>query len=150
MIDVRDDVGRFQGYAKWYAAAAGSLFPLSALPIVEAAEVESGAVSRQEWSLLDLTGGLAELGVLLLNGLFVLLVATSARPAPRSGRRIVGIAMIAAVSAVLVVTTPTTDEPLTGWGKAAAAMLILTAVLAADHAFHLVRYRRRLREQSER
>lgn len=145
----------FHGYARWYAAAAGCLIPLSNLPILEDAGPASSDFGEPGSSLWDLArqdqqGGLAAVSAYLLIGLFVLLVATSIRPAPRSGRRVVVIAVIAALLAAMLVATPGTDGPLTGWGEVAAAILILTAVLAADHALHLIRHRRRERLESAR
>lgn len=137
--------------ARCYVALAGVVIVLSFLPILR----EPDEYGRDEWSLWEMAGqdqqgGVAGLGAYLMIALVVLLVVAAFRPAQVAGKLDGSIAAIAVLLAVLLVTRPDSDEPLTGAGQAGVAILILTAVLGIAHLTYVSVHRRRAREANQR
>jgi hypothetical protein len=120
------------GYARLYGPLAVVGVMVAFFPLVT---VDSGTL----WTLATRAhGGSAVLGLLLIGALVVLLTHATFRPARTRGVPI-GIAVLAGILAVMLITKPGAgaQEHLTPFGNAALAIASGTFALAISHVVRL-------------
>lgn len=121
------------GYARLYAPLAVVSVVISFQPILPP---EYGTL----WEMAGRSGGgPAIFGALLMGGMIAALGYASLRPATSAGVP-VGIAVLAGLIAVMLITKPGTGTPtpgLTSFGDAALAVACCTFALALSHAVRL-------------
>ncbi|NIK57107.1 hypothetical protein [Kribbella shirazensis] len=118
------------GYARLYA-------PLAVVSVVISFQPLLPGRYGTLWEMAGRPGGdPAILGVLLMGGLVVLLAYASFRPVTTAGVP-VGIAVLAALIFVMLLTKPgagSSPPSLTPFGDAAVAIAVCTFTLAVSHA----------------
>lgn len=140
-------------YSLFYPPIAVVVFVLAFLPLYQDVIVDHGdrnTTTRHFGTVFNMAGtpagAPAILGILLLFGLVVILVASTFRG---TSAVLPGVtAVLAALIALLLLTKPATGDPapgITDPGTAGVALLICTAVLTCVHAIHIAASRRKNR-----